>query len=202
MSNIQPLVTPRLLLRRLTGADLDWLTALHGDPAVMRYIDEGEPVPAEVIATQTLPGILAEYDQLPEGLGCFAAIRRDDGGVVGWLSVRPANSVGLEDEQGSIELGYRMFPAVWGHGYATEGARALVRHAFTLVGTERLVATTMTVNTGSRRVLEKAGFRLVRTFSAQWPGYLTGAEHGDVIYALNRDCYQPSSRSRSSEMPK
>jgi RimJ/RimL family protein N-acetyltransferase len=200
--NTPGLLTPRLELRRLTGADLDWLTALHGDPAVMRYIDDGVGVPAEVVASQTLPGILGEYEQLPPGLGCFAAVPRPGGGPVGWLSLRPASSVGLEDEQGTVELGYRLFPAAWGRGYATEGARALVRHAFTAVGADRIVATTMTVNTGSRRVLEKAGLRLVRTFCAQWPGYLTGAEHGDVVYALDRDCYQPSSRSRSSEMPK
>jgi RimJ/RimL family protein N-acetyltransferase len=194
MMNTHGLLTARLALRRLTGADLDWLTALHGDPAVMRYIDS-DPVPAAVIASQTLPGILSEYDQLPAGLGCFAAVLRDrtaPGAIavparpIGWLALRPAFSSGLEYEQSSTELGYRLFPAAWGQGYATEGARALVRHAFTAVGVGRIVATTMTLNTGSRRVLEKAGLRLVRTFYAQWPGYLTGAEYGDVVYALNR----------------
>lgn len=74
----------------------------------------------------------------------------------------------------------------WGHGYATEGARALVRLAFTVLGAERVVATTMTVNARSRRVLEKAGLSLVRTFFAPWPEYLEGAEHGDVEYAVSR----------------
>ncbi len=55
-----------------------------------------------------------------------------------------------------------------------------------MLGSRRVVATTMTVNRGSRRVLEKAGPRLVRTFYAQWPGYLAGAEFGDVVYALDR----------------
>ena len=189
MSDSQPgsgvLATTRLLLRPMTPDDLGWLTALHGDPAVMRYIDS-EPVPAEVVAAQTLPGILAEYDRLPAGLGCFAAVPRGGDTPLGWLALRPPSSTGLEQEQGSAELGYRLFPAAWGRGYATEGARALVRHAFTVAGADRLVATTMTVNTGSRRVLEKAGLRLVRTFFAQWPGYLAGAEFGDVVYALNR----------------
>ncbi len=47
---------------------------------------------------------------------------------------------------------------------------------------------------------------MVRTFYAQWPTYIEGAEHGDVEYALSRQAwqasYQPSSRSRSSLMPK
>ncbi len=189
MSDSQPgtgvVATARLLLRPMTRADLGWLTALHGDAAVMRYIDS-QPVPAEVVATLTLPGMLAEYERLPAGLGYFAAVPRGGGAPVGWLALHPPSSTGLEQEQDAIELGYRLLPAAWGRGYATEGARALVRHAFTVAGADRLVATTMTVNTGSRRVLEKAGLRLVRTFFAQWPGYLAGAEFGDVVYALNR----------------
>lgn len=171
----------------MTRADLGWLTALHGDAAVMRYIDDGQPVPAQVVAARTLPGILTEYDRRPAGLGCFAAVPRG-GGPVGWLALRPPSSTGLEQEQeqGTAELGYRLFPAAWGHGYATEAARALVRHAFTVAEADRLVATTMTVNARSRRVLQKAGLRLVRTFYAQWPGYLAGAEYGDVFYALDR----------------
>lgn len=46
---------------------------------------------------------------------------------------------------------------------------------------------TMSVNTASRRVLEKAGLRFVRTFFGQWPDPLPGAEHGDVEYALSKD---------------
>jgi hypothetical protein len=64
----------------------------------------------------------------------------------------------------------------------------------------------MTVNMASRRVLEKAGLSLVRTFYAQWPTHIEGAEHGDVVYEIARrdwwSCYQPSSCSRSSPMPK
>jgi RimJ/RimL family protein N-acetyltransferase len=49
-----------------------------------------------------------------------------------------------------------------------------------------VVATTMTVNTGSRRVLEKAGLRHTRTFHVDWPDPIPGAEHGDVVYELTR----------------
>ncbi len=62
----------------------------------------------------------------------------------------------------------------------------MVTHAFAALGAERVVATTMTVNTGSRRVMEKAGLVLVRTFFEDWPEYIEGAEHGDVEYALTR----------------
>ena len=74
----------------------------------------------------------------------------------------------------------------WGRGLATEGARALVRLAFTELGTREIVATTMAVNAGSRRVLEKAGLRYARTVHLDWPDPLAGNEHGDVEYRLPR----------------
>lgn len=54
-----------------------------------------------------------------------------------------------------VSLGYRLRASAWGRGYATEGARALVRRAFTELGVSQIVATTMAVNTASRRVLER-----------------------------------------------
>lgn len=180
--------TDRMMLRRLTEADLDWLAGLHGDRRVMRYIDDGAAVPLAVVATQTLPAILSEYAQLPDGLGCFAATERASGRPLGWIGLRPPDSVGLypPSDPGTAELGYRLLPDVWGRGYATEGARAMVRSAFTDLGLEHVVATTMTMNLASRRVLEKAGLSLIRVFLAAWPGYLEGAEHGDVVYAAAR----------------
>ena len=51
---------------------------------------------------------------------------------------------------------------------------------------ERVVAETMAVNLGSRRVMEKCGLTLVRTFHQDWPDAIEGSEHGDVEYALTR----------------
>ena len=44
----------------------------------------------------------------------------------------------------------------------------------------------MAVNVASRRVMEKAGLRLVRTFHQPWPDHIDGAQHGDVEYALRK----------------
>lgn len=180
------LETKRMMLRRFTGADVEDLVALHGDPVVMKHIGDGRPVPRKVVECETLPRILREYRELPAGHGCFAAHEKASGAFLGWFSLRPATSVGLD---GGTEIGYRLLPSAWGRGYATEGARALVSKAFTDLGADRIVATTMTVNTASRRVMEKAGLSLVRTFFEEWPEYIEGAEHGDVEYVITRQTW-------------
>jgi RimJ/RimL family protein N-acetyltransferase len=45
----------------------------------------------------------------------------------------------------------------------------------------------MAVNGASRRVMEKAGLRYVRTFHQPWPDRIEGDEQGDVEYALTRE---------------
>lgn len=168
-------------LRRFTAADAGALAELHGDAAVMRYIDDGRPVPPSVVERETLPAVLREYDELPEGFGQFVAEAPE---FVGWFSLKPASSVGLAPTD--IELGYRLLPSVWGRGLGTAGARLLLSRAFTELDVSTVVATTMAVNVGSRRVLEKAGLRHVDTFFHDWPDPLPGAEHGDVVYAATQ----------------
>ncbi|HZA86374.1 MAG TPA: GNAT family protein, partial [Acidimicrobiales bacterium] len=57
---------------------------------------------------------------------------------------------------------------------------------FAELGVDRVYASTMMVNTASRRVMEKAGLRYVRTFHADWPVKIPGDEQGDVEYAIDR----------------
>jgi RimJ/RimL family protein N-acetyltransferase len=99
---------------------------------------------------------------------------------VGWFHFRPAKGAPAEE----IELGYRLRKSAWGKGYATEGSRALIQKGFAELGVQRVVASTMVVNVASRRVMEKAGLKFVRTFHQPWPDEIEGEEKGDVEYAL------------------
>jgi RimJ/RimL family protein N-acetyltransferase len=124
---------------------------------------------------------LREYELFP-GRGRWAALERSTGAFVGWLSLRVNEDTGPNEP----ELGYRLRRAAWGNGYATEGSRALIAKAFTELGVQRVMATTMTVNVASRQVMEKAGLIYVRTFHLSWPEPIEGTEQGDVEYALTR----------------
>jgi RimJ/RimL family protein N-acetyltransferase len=63
----------------------------------------------------------------------------------------------------------------------------LIDKAFRDLGARRVVASTMTVNAGSRRVMEKCGMSFVRTFFMDWPDKIAGSEQGDVEYAIGRE---------------
>jgi RimJ/RimL family protein N-acetyltransferase len=170
-----------LLLRRFTEADADNLFDLDCDSEVTCFLTGGKPTPREVIRNETLPRLLHYYERF-EGFGFWAAIEKSTGVFVGWFEFRTQQN----DGHGEVELGYRLKKSAWGKGYATEGSRALIRKGFTGLGVQRVVAQTMAVNTASRRVMEKTGLTLERTFYGDWPDPIEGAEHGEVEYALRK----------------
>jgi RimJ/RimL family protein N-acetyltransferase len=175
------LETRRLVLRRFTMADVDNLVSLDADPDVMHFVTGGIRTARDEIENEILPEFLGYYEQF-EGYGFWAAIEKATGEFLGWFHFRPREEAG----PGEAELGYRLRKSAWGQGYATEGSRALISKGFTDFGVQRVVAETMVVHAASRRVMEKAGLTLVRTFHADWPYPIEGDELGDVEYALDR----------------
>lgn len=183
---LDPVETERLVLRPLQPADVDLLTELDRDPVVMRYITGGQPTPRDEVEAVVRRSLGHRW----------VAVERDSAAFVGWFALRP--SAGAEDER---ELGFRLRRAAWGRGYATEGSRALLRIGFETWGLRRVWAQTMTVNTRSRRVLERCGLRYVRTFHTDWPEVIEGSELGDVEYEILRVEWQhrlPSPGSATS----
>jgi RimJ/RimL family protein N-acetyltransferase len=181
------LETARLVLRRFTAGDVDLLVDLDGDPEVMRFITGGLPTPREEIEREVLPAVLSRYDR-GDGYGFWAAVDKDSAEFVGWFHLRPAPNAPPDEP----ELGYRLRRAAWGRGLATEGARALIDHAFAALGARRVVAETMAVHVASRRVMEHAGMTLVREFRQEWPYRIEGEELGDVEYAVTRAQWRPA----------
>ncbi|WP_129663500.1 GNAT family N-acetyltransferase [Phytoactinopolyspora endophytica] len=171
------LQTERLQLRRLTLDDVDNLVTLNTDDGVMRFLARTPPTREQVV--QEVADLVAVSETYPEH-GRFIAADRE-GRFVGWfeLSVK-------SDGPEAPELGYRLRNGAWGQGLATEGSRALIDHAFTNLGAERITAETMFVNTGSRRVMEKSGLRYVKTFHVDFDDPLPGTEHGEVLYEITR----------------
>jgi RimJ/RimL family protein N-acetyltransferase len=168
---IERLETERLLLRALVADDIELMVELDADPAVLRFINGGKPrTRAEVV------------DTLERALGHrWIAFDRATGDFIGWFGLRPS-----KERERVRYLGYRLRQAAWGKGLATEGSLALIEIAFTRTDTERIRAQTMTVNTRSRRVMERCGLRFQRTFFEDWPEPIEGSDLGDVEYELTK----------------
>lgn len=173
------LETERLILRRFTPEDVDNLCELDRDPEVTRHLTGGQPTPYEVIRDQEIPYFL-EYYREHEGLGWWASEEKATGEFIGWFHLKPDRF-----DPSALEVGYRLRPSAWGKGYGTEGARALVRKAFEQLGAQRVTAYTGSANNASRRVMEKAGLGLVRTFVWEAPGRWRHGKEA-VEYALSR----------------
>jgi RimJ/RimL family protein N-acetyltransferase len=181
--------TERLTLRRFTEDDAGLLFELDSDPEVMRWLNGGKPTPMELIRGEILPRFM-EADE--RGLGYWAAIERATSDFMGWFAMHPVEG----RREGDAEVGYRLRRAAWGKGLATEGVRALLAKGFEELGLQRIYATTYEENVRSRRVMEKAGMRLARTFhwTPEEPGppatFVVTREvwdGEDVEYAITRE---------------
>jgi RimJ/RimL family protein N-acetyltransferase len=177
------LETERMLFRRFADDDVDRLFDLHNDPEVMRFLTGGEPISRAEIER--------DYRERFAGDGYWAAVERTTGEFLGWFAMHPTPDRNADE----FELGYRLRREIWGNGFATEGSRTLIRKGFAEMGARRIWAQTMAVNLASRRVMEKSGQTLVRTFHLDFDDPLPGTEFGEVEYALERAAWEQATSS-------
>ncbi|WP_221767495.1 GNAT family N-acetyltransferase [Nocardioides sp. LS1] len=179
--DLPTLHTDRLTLVPVADEHLAFLVALNADPEVMAFIRGRAATPEET---------LVEWDQrrgpqsdVARGLGYWVGFTGDGsaGEFVGWWS---ASSFAADPSVAG--LGYRLRRAAWGRGLATEGARATVDQAFGVPGVERVLASTMAVNTASRAVLARVGLRHTDSWVQEWEEPVQGWEQGEVLYEISR----------------
>jgi RimJ/RimL family protein N-acetyltransferase len=179
---ITTLLTARLRLRPFMTADTDKLFALHSNPHVLRYWDA--PPWSERARAETF--IAACRHMAEEGSGVRLAVDRVvDESFIGWCSVTRWNP-----DYRSAALGYCLDDAAWGHGFATEAARALLDWAFDTLDLNRVQAETDTRNAASAHVLEKLGF--VREGTLREDCVVDGEVSDSWVYGLIRRQWHPS----------
>jgi len=141
------LETERLTLRHPTLADVKAIACLADDRRIAENtrrlphpftLRDAEAVVAATAGRANATTFLIAHDDMPIGIA------------------------GLESGHAAPELGLWLGVDFWGHGFATEAARAVIDHAFETFDAVELTAGARVVNPASRRVLEKCGF--------QWTG--------------------------------
>jgi RimJ/RimL family protein N-acetyltransferase len=176
------LQTTRLTLSPCCPSDAADFIDLELDPEVMRYLNGGHAVDHEHIDPNAT--FLMPRGTEPD---VWTARRITNGAFVGWFCLSP-------ESETLAELGYRLCRMEWGQGLASEGASALINWGFGSAGYDKIVACTMAVNHGSRRVMEKIGMGHARTVPFD-DAHFPGTEHGKVWYELTRSEWTGANRS-------
>src|SRR5579863_6886478 len=146
--------TERLLLRPWTSEDVALLAALSSNPRVTRYIGLGHTWTALKAITVSDRAL---HHWREHGFGWRVIVHVSSGAEIGLLALNlmGAGTSGLDPDE--HEIGWWLSPEHWGHGYATEGARAVARDAFTSLGVPHLTARILPENAGSIAVAEALG---------------------------------------------
>ena len=148
------LETGRLILRMLRDSDIDAYAEMVGDAEVMRYIGDGRPLDRSM-AWRNMATMAGHWSL--RGYGLWAAEERHSGLLVG--------RIGFWNPEGwpGFEVGWMLRRSFWGKGYATEGARAALRYAFTEWEQPQVISLIRPENAASIRVAERLGERLVES---------------------------------------
>lgn len=176
--------TPRLLLRPLTEDDVDAIFPIVSDPAFPRHMSWN----AHTERSETVAWVQSLAKAIEDGAGVTWAIEHAGhvGGCIGLGSIRWQVLAWRIDRS---ELGYWLAPALWNRGLMSEAVPAVIRWGFGVLGLHKITVGCFAENVGSRRVIEKAGFRPVGRLENdvwrddQWHAHLryelTAAEHAD-----------------------
>jgi RimJ/RimL family protein N-acetyltransferase len=124
--------------------------AMNASPVVMEHF------PSTMTKAQSdalVDRLQAHIDEA--GWGAWAVERNEDGAFIGFIGLVP---VSFDAEFApAVEIGWRLDRPYWGHGYATEGARAALDFAFTTLDLDRVVSFTALSNLRSVAVMERIG---------------------------------------------
>lgn len=145
--------TERLVVRHFGPDDLDAFAELCADPAVMRYVGDGTPLPRSEVE-RWIAVCQAKYAD--RGYGTSAVFEKATDRFIGYCGVVRAPGNDFD------ELIYVYHVDTWGRGYATEAARGMIDYVFSRTSLERIYATIHPENRASTKVAEKLGFRWER----------------------------------------
>ncbi|MET0270483.1 MAG: GNAT family N-acetyltransferase [Sphingomonas sp.] len=145
--------TPRLVLREWRDDDRDWNAAECACPVVMEHLGGVQDRAASDARIDRMIAL-----QAARGHGFWVIERKADGARIGAAGLKLVDADGAP-MQGTLEIGWRLARAAWGHGYAFEAATASLDFAFDRLAAPRVVALTSRRNAASWRLMERLGMR-------------------------------------------
>jgi len=148
--------TAHLVLREWRDEDLEPMARIDRDPTVTRYLRNPPATPFTRRETEELvTRIRAHWEE--HRFGLYAVVEKETEEFIGFIGL--AIPAFLPQILPAVEVGWRLDPAFWGRGLATEGARACLPVAFVDLRLHDVVSIGHAENAASIRVMEKLGMR-------------------------------------------
>jgi RimJ/RimL family protein N-acetyltransferase len=149
------LETERLILRDFVLEDVQKLALILGDPRVMQFSPQGILSTAETQAK--IEEFIDSYQR--QGFGKWAVVFKDNHQLIGYCGIILEHIDGVDEP----EVGYRLAPAFWGQGLATEAAKAAVQYGLNQLRLPYILGIVEPANTASVNILKKLGMTYSRT---------------------------------------
>jgi RimJ/RimL family protein N-acetyltransferase len=176
----EELRTQRLLLRRWKRSDRAPFAEINADPRVVEFLP-GPLAPDQSDAL--VDRIEAHFHE--HGFGLWAVEIPGVCPLAGFIGLATPNFAAHFNP--SVEIGWRLGARHWGQGYATEGARAVVRFGLDTLRLNQIVSFTVPANLRSRRVMEKIGMTRDPTDDFDHPQLPVGHPfRRHVLYRITR----------------
>lgn len=150
--------TPRLILRNWGDADRDLFHRINSQDEIMAYF----PMRRDRAESDAMMDRLATAIAR-DGYGWTAAETIAEGRCIGFVGLSTAHLPGILPDA-SLEIGWRLVPEHWGHGYATEAARHLLGHAFHVLGQDVVYSFAVVENLRSIAVMKRLGMQTLGEF--------------------------------------
>lgn len=148
-SNLPPLETERVTLRKLHPNDRDDMYAWASDPEVAQYVTwYAHPSPK---ATASFIDIICERYKHAK-IAPWALVHRQNNSMIGLNGF-----CAWDTHHHKATLAYVLSKPYWGQGYTTETTRAIIQFGFENMALNRIDARCRIENIGSARVMEKCG---------------------------------------------
>ena len=149
-----PIITERLILRKLTLDDVDNIFLLDSNPDVMKYVGVS-PVKLKEESAKMIENIINQYKN--NGTGRLAVSEKESNQFIGWCGIKLLTDK-VNGFKNVYELGYRFLPEFWGKGYATESALASLDLGFNQLSADKIYAYADVQHQSSNHILTKLGF--------------------------------------------
>lgn len=147
------IITNRIRITELTMEMAEDIHADSLDDATRRFLPD-EVFETVEEARETVTFLMSRYDALLEGPLVYAVIRKEDGGLVGYVQMVPV-------EEGIYEIGYHIGERYRGNGYAEEAVRAFLPVMSQTLGISEVYGISLKENVSSCKVLANCGFETV-----------------------------------------